>query len=125
MRLVLGRNTKPEMIVRHIIHSMGYRYRLHAKDLPGKPDIVFRPRRKAIFVNGCFWHRHSNVSCKLSRLPKTRLDFWLPKLEGNRLRDEKNLSLLQELGWNSLIIWECELKDTDALARGIKEYIEG
>lgn len=97
------------MVVRRLIHAMGYRYRLHAKDLPGKPDLVFRTRRKVIFVHGCFWHRHS--ACALARLPKSRKEFWLPKLEKNRQRDIKNKQALLNLGWSVLIIWECELGD--------------
>lgn len=115
MALIKGRNTKPEMVVRQLLHSMGYRYRLHAKDLPGKPDIIFRSRRKAIFVHGCFWHRHSDLSCRLARLPKSRLDFWEAKLEGNRERDRANIESLGEMGWDVLIVWECELRDREQL----------
>lgn len=86
MSKVRGKDTKPELIARRMLHAMGYRYRLQAKDLPGRPDIVFRRRRKVIFVHGCFWHRHPDPECKLARLPKSRLDFWLPKLERNRER---------------------------------------
>lgn len=122
MRRVRGRNTKPEMKVRQLIHAMGYRYRLHAKDLPGTPDIVFRRRHKAIFVHGCFWHRHKD--CKLARLPKSRIEFWTTKLEGNRRRDIINQKMLNRMGWQFLIVWECELKDSQLLAQKIKTFLD-
>ena len=110
MSRIRGRDTKPEMRVRHALHAAGFRYRLHARDLPGKPDIVFRSRRIALFVHGCFWHQHPDINCKLSRMPKSKLDFWRPKLEGNRLRDEKNRFELESRGWTVFEIWECETK---------------
>jgi len=110
---VRSRDTKPEMTVRQIVHAMGYRYRLHAKDLPGKPDLVFRSRGKIVFIHGCFWHRHAD--CALARLPKSRQNFWLPKLDANRQRDLKNESALRDAGWDVLTIWECELGDIDQL----------
>lgn len=125
MARVRGRDTRPEMIVRRVIHGMGYRYRLHARDLPGHPDIVFRKRKKAIFVHGCFWHRHPDPACKLARLPKTRLDFWLPKLEGNRRRDIANEERLEALGWRVLLIWECKLRDREQLRNDLRRFIEG
>lgn len=123
MSLVRGRDTKPEMRVRRPTHALGYRYRLHRRDLPGKPDLVFGPRRKVIFVHGCFWHRHPDPACKFARLPKSRKDFWLPKLEGNRERDERNNAMLTEMGWDVLEIWECETADADALAKKIKGFL--
>ncbi|OHT20224.1 Very short patch repair protein [Sphingomonas haloaromaticamans] len=125
MGRVRGRDTKPEMVVRRLIHGVGYRYRLQARDLPGRPDIVFRKRKKAIFVHGCFWHRHPDPSCKLARLPKTRLDFWLPKLEGNRKRDIANVKRLEEMGWQVLLVWECELRDREQLKNVLRRFIEG
>jgi DNA mismatch endonuclease (patch repair protein) len=110
------------MVVRRLVYALGYRYRLQARDLPGRPDLVFRPRRKAIFVHGCFWHRHLN--CALARLPKSRGDFWLPKLESNRQRDIKNECALQDAGWKILIIWECELDDVARLKNRIKEFLD-
>lgn len=110
MSRIRGRDTKPEMRVRRALHAAGLRYRLHAKDLPGKPDLVFRGRRIALFVHGCFWHQHPDPNCKLSRMPKSKLDFWRPKLEGNRLRDEKNRSALEAEGWTVVEVWECETK---------------
>lgn len=114
MARVRGRDTKPEMLVRRALHAAGLRYRLHAKGLPGRPDIVLPSRRVAVFVHGCFWHRHPDPNCKLARLPKTRLDFWIPKLEGNRARDERKKAELEKLGWRVIEIWECQSKP-DAL----------
>lgn len=125
MGRVRGRDTKPEMVVRRLIHGMGYRYRLQARDLPGRPDIVLRKHKKAIFVHGCFWHRHPDPSCKLARLPKTRLDFWLPKLEGNRKRDIANVERLEAMGWQVLLVWECELRDREQLRNELRRFIEG
>lgn len=123
MARISAKDTKPEMIVRRIVRSLGYGYRLHRKDLPGKPDLAFFSRKKAIFVHGCFWHRHADSTCKLARLPKSRLDFWLPKLEGNARRDEKKIEQLREIGWNTLVIWECELKDTASLMDKIASFL--
>ncbi|WNK01246.1 DNA mismatch endonuclease Vsr [Thalassospiraceae bacterium LMO-JJ14] len=122
MARIRAQDTKPEMVVRRIIHSHGYRFRLHAKELPGKPDIVLRPRKKAIFVHGCFWHRHPN--CSLARLPKSRLDFWEPKLEQNRKRDLKNQCELKILGWDFLVVWECELGDMNALKSRLLDFLK-
>ena len=125
MSLIRAKNTAPEIRVRKLLHRMGYRYRLHAKELPGKPDIVFRKRRIAVFVHGCFWHRHSAESCKLARLPKSRLDFWEPKLTKNRERDEKAISALEEAGWRVLVVWECESGHTEQLENKLRAFIEG
>ena len=113
MSRIRHRDTKPEMMVRRLLHAMGFRYRLHDKRLPGSPDIVFASRKKAIFVHGCFWHRHPDAGCALARMPKSRLDFWRPKLEGNRTRDVRHQSELDALGWRYLIVWECELRDKE------------
>ncbi len=115
MRRVRSRDTKPELRVRRLLHAMGYRFRLQRRDLPGTPDIVLPRYRVAIFVHGCFWHRHPDPRCRLARLPKSRLDFWIPKLEANRTRDVRNAEALRDLGWQVLTLWECELKDGDAL----------
>ncbi len=127
MSRVRSGNTKPELVVRRMVHAMGYRYRIHGKRgktrLPGSPDLVFGPRRKVVFVHGCFWHRHEG--CPNDRPPKSRQDFWLPKLEANRQRDEVNLKLLCELGWESLVVWECELKNLPALEERLRTFIEG
>jgi len=122
MSRVRSRDTKPEMLVRRLVHAMGYRYRLHAKELPGKPDLVFRSRKRVIFVHGCFWHRHPG--CALARLPKSRGEFWLPKLEANRQRDIKNELALQKANWSALIIWECELSNVPELKNRIKEFLD-
>ena len=111
MSKVRGRDTKPEMKVRRRLHALGYRYRLQAKELPGRPDIVFRPRRKAIFVHGCFWHRHEG--CRYASTPKTRTEFWEEKFRQNIERDDRNEKALSKLGWKTLIIWECQLKNAD------------
>ena len=123
MARVRGRDTKPEMRVRRALHAAGLRYRLHAKGLPGRPDLVLPSRRVAVFVHGCFWHRHPDPDCKLARLPKSRLDFWLPKLEGNRARDGRNKAALEALGWKVIEVWECETKPEalSALARRIQK----
>ena len=124
MSLVRGRDTKPEMLVRRVTHAMGYRYRLHYSKLPGKPDLAFPGRRKVVFVHGCYWHRHPDPSCKLARLPKSRLDFWKPKLEGNRRRDLENQRKLREMGWDVLVVWECQLREVDSVALMIAEFLE-
>lgn len=124
MSRVRGKNTAAEMVVRRLVHGMGYRYRLHGGELPGRPDLVFGKRRRVIFVHGCFWHRHANSSCKLARLPKSRLDFWLPKLEANRARDLKNQQRLEALGWQYMVIWECELTNQAMLMNKIRAFLE-
>lgn len=121
MSRIRNRNTGPEMAVRRIVHGMGYRYRLHRRDVPGTPDLVFGPRRKVIFVHGCFWHRHKN--CRLARLPKSRLDFWEPKLEANRIRDERNQYELSRKDWEVLVIWECEIKQESRLRQRIRKFL--
>ena len=123
MARIRGRDSKPEMIVRRLTHALGFRYRLHRRNLPGTPDLVFASRRKVIFVHGCFWHRHPDPACKLARMPKTKLDFWAPKLENNRKRDEANLARLRDLGWQTLVIWECETGDHGALEARIEEFL--
>ncbi|KQS03647.1 endonuclease [Sphingomonas sp. Leaf357] len=125
MARVRNRDTKPKLVVRRMLHAMGYRYRLHAKDLPGKPDIVFRGRRKVIFVHGCFWHRHPDPACPLARMPKSRLDFWGPKLEANRARDLATAVRLEAMGWSVLLVWECELRDREHLGNKLRRFIEG
>lgn len=111
MSRIRARDTKPELRVRRLLHGLGYRFRLHRRTLPGTPDLVFPSRKKAIFVHGCFWHRHEG--CRLARLPKTRQDFWLPKLEGNRARDLRDQAALRDLGWEVLVVWECEVQSQD------------
>lgn len=125
MGRIRGKDTKPEMRVRKLVHSMGYRYRLHRKDLPGNPDLVFPARRKAIFIHGCFWHRHPSARCRLARLPKSRLDFWFPKLEENHRRDKRNLSKLKALGWAAMTIWECQIGKNEVISKKIRKFLEG
>jgi DNA mismatch endonuclease (patch repair protein) len=124
MQAIRSKNTKPEMTVRKLIFSLGYRYRLHGKNLPGKPDLVFPSRKKAIYVNGCFWHQHDDPNCKLSRLPKSNLEFWLPKLERTKARDREHLVKLAELGWEYLTIWECDLKNTEKITCLIRTFLD-
>lgn len=124
MARVRNKDTKPELAVRRMVRALGFGYRLHHGNLPGRPDLVFPGRKKAIFVHGCFWHRHESVPpCPLARLPKSRLDFWLPKLEGNRLRDQEKQRKLMEQGWTYLVIWECELKRQAMLEDRIKSFL--
>lgn len=123
MARITGKNSKPEMRVRRLIHGMGYRYRLHDPRLPGKPDMVFPGRRKVIFVHGCFWHRHPDPECPLARLPKSRLDFWLPKLEANRERDLRQQSELKAMGWDFEVVWECELRHEEQLRNKIVAFL--
>jgi len=124
MALVKGKDTTPELLVRKLVFSLGYRYRLHAKELPGHPDLVFRSRGKVIFVHGCFWHRHSDPSCRLSRLPQTRMDYWVPKFQKNQLRDDRVLAQLEGLGWQVLVVWECELRDPVAVKAKLKRFLD-
>ena len=116
------KDTQPELTVRRLVYSMGYRYRIHDAGLPGRPDLVFRGRQKVIFVHGCFWHQHKG--CTIYRMPKSRQDFWLPKLKENKARDRRNMSKLQRMGWGVLVIWECELGDLDALRDRIISFLE-
>ncbi len=122
MALVRCKDTGPELIVRRLVHSLGFRYRLHNTKLPGKPDLVFAGRRKIIFVHGCFWHRHGR-NCALTRWPKSKLDFWRPKLEQNHKRDKKNHRSLRRAGWDILVVWECELEDIKCVTRKITAFL--
>ena len=119
MRAVKSKDTSPEMIVRKLIYSLGYRYRLHYKDLPGKPDLVFLSRRKVVFVHGCFWHKHM---CKRgNRIPRENRDYWVNKIQSNVARDERNINSLEENGWEVMVVWECEIKEIEKIkARLIK-----
>lgn len=123
MSRVQGKNTGPERRVRSVLTALGFRYRLHYSKLPGRPDIAFPGRRKVIWVHGCFWHRHPG--CALARLPKSRLDFWKPKLEGNRNRDLRNEADVRAAGWDTLVVWECELSDESALVAQLKRFLDG
>ena len=121
MSRIRCKNSDPEMKLRRLVHAMGFRYRLHDKKLPGKPDLVFKSRHAVIFMHGCFWHRHEE--CKLARLPKSRLDFWQNKLEANRHRDLYHQQQLLELGWSVLVVWECELSNTDKVSSIVKDFL--
>lgn len=122
MRAVKSKDTGPELIVRRLLYSLGYRYRLHRKGLPGSPDIVFVGRKKAIFVHGCFWHGHG---CVKGRLPKSKLNYWQPKLEQNINRDRTKIEQIESLGWQSLIIWQCEMKDLVVLRNQLRIFLDG
>ncbi len=123
MRRIRGKDTKVEVLVRHLTHSLGYRYRLHSKALPGKPDMVFPARRKTVFVHGCFWHQHDDPDCKITRVPKSNLSYWVPKLERTKIRDFYNQEALRGLGWDVLVIWECESYQQENLAARIKDFL--
>ena len=121
MARVRGKNTRPELLVRKLLFAAGYRYRLHVRKLPGSPDVVFPSRKKVIFVHGCFWHRHDN--CALSRIPKSRVDFWSDKLNGNKARDQRNQKALIEAGWQVLVVWGCELGDLTILEERLQLFL--
>ena|SRR5579871_931873 len=120
MARIGGKDTAPELIVRRLLHSLGYRFRLHRRDLPGKPDIVFPVREKAIFVNGCFWHAHG---CRIGRPPKSKLEFWGPKLAGNRARDKRNRAKLRSMGWAVLTVWQCQTRNPDRLSTTLLSFL--
>jgi DNA mismatch endonuclease (patch repair protein) len=125
MRRIRGKNTAPELAVRRIVLRLKYRFRTHAKHLPGKPDLIFPRQRKAIFVHGCFWHSHPSSSCKDSRIPKSRVSYWSQKLKRNTERDHQNLSALRKLGWKAIVIWGCQTeKDLRILAGRIKRFLK-
>jgi DNA mismatch endonuclease (patch repair protein) len=123
MGRIRGRDTQPEMAVRRLVHRLGHRYRLHRRDLPGIPDLVFFRLKKAIFVHGFFWHRHGDPRCKLARLPKSRLGFWKPKLDANRRRDTTKQTALRALGWKILVVWECQIGDKEQLENKITAFL--
>lgn len=120
MSRISSKNTKPELLVRSFLHRLGFRFRLHRKELPGRPDIVFPARRKAIFVHGCFWHGHY---CKATKMPKSRVAFWDAKIAGNRKRDIRARRRLKALGWHSLVIWECDLKRPEKLRAKLLRFL--
>lgn len=115
------RDTKPELAVRSLLHRLGYRFRLHRKDLPGTPDLVLPRHGVVVFVHGCFWHGHR---CKVDKMPKSRTDYWGPKIEANKARDARKRSELRRLGWRVIEVWECELKRPDTLARRLTRLID-
>ncbi|WP_258194975.1 very short patch repair endonuclease [Janthinobacterium sp. PAMC25594] len=121
MARVKGKNTGPELMVRKMVFAAGYRYRIHVENLPGSPDLTFPGRKKVIFVHGCFWHRHEG--CDLARMPKSRIDFWCSKLSGNKLRDARTVEALRGSGWDVMVVWECELRDPESVARAIQIFL--
>jgi DNA mismatch endonuclease Vsr len=123
MRAVRGKDTGAELRVRRLLHALGYRFRLHARQLPGRPDIVFPARRKAIEVRGCFWHRHPDPQCKNAALPATRREWWAKKLDANVARDLRNLEALEAMDWKVLVIWECEMRDTAGLETTLTGFL--
>jgi DNA mismatch endonuclease (patch repair protein) len=120
MRRIRSKGMLPELAVRSMVHRMGFRFRLHRKDLPGKPDLVFASRRKVIFVHGCFWHAHD---CKVAHTPKSNAAYWGPKLERNRARDTRNIDALRAAGWKPLVIWECEIRSGRTLQKRIRSFL--
>lgn len=123
MRRIKSKDMKPELAVRRLVHGLGYRYRLHRRDLPGKPDLVFGSKRKVIFVHGCFWHGHELEGCNDARVPKSNTDYWNLKLARNKERDAAHNAELKEAGWKVLTIWECEMKTQSIVEKRIKRFL--
>jgi DNA mismatch endonuclease (patch repair protein) len=122
MSRIRGKDTRPELVVRSLLHRMGYRYRLHQKNLPGKPDIVLKKYRTVIFVHGCFWHRHKG--CRFAYDPKSRQEFWQNKFKENKARDRKNRLELEKFGWKVQVIWECETDNIERLMRKVTAFLQ-
>lgn len=120
MSKVRSKDTKPEMLVRRRLHSLGFRYRLHRKELPGSPDLVFPSLKKVLFVHGCYWHGHD---CRWGKLPKSNTSFWEEKIAANVGRDERNIRDLKRLGWETFTVWQCELRDEETAIAGVVEYL--
>ena len=123
MAAIRSIDTTPELTVRRLVTGLGHRYRLHRKDLPGKPDLVFGPRCKVIFVHGCFWHLHPKASCRDARPPKSNTRYWSPKLKRNVARDAEHVAALKKLGWKVLIVWDCEIKHRAKLGARLKKFL--
>jgi DNA mismatch endonuclease (patch repair protein) len=121
MSKVGQKNTKPEMMLRRALHARGYRYRLHQRDLPGSPDLVFPARRKVILVHGCFWHGHE---CRWGKAPKSRAEYWLPKIKANKARDNRVLTLLCDKGWQAMVVWQCELRDLSSTVERVVAFLD-
>lgn len=121
MSRIRGKDTKPEIAVRSMLHRLGYRFRLHRNDLPGRPDIVLPSRKTVILVHGCYWHRHPG--CRYAYSPKSRVDFWEKKFSENIARDRRNMDELQSIGWRALVVWECELREPDELKKRLKDEL--
>lgn len=120
MQAVRREHTGPEMAIRRALHARGYRFRVHDRTLPGSPDIVFSLRRKAVFIHGCFWHGHG---CAKGRLPKSRGEYWVPKIEANKARDERALSELRKAGWEALVVWQCQVKDIEQVVETVISFL--
>lgn len=124
MRAIRNKDTKPEQLARKLLFAEGYRYRLHAKHLPGKPDLSFPGRKKVIFIHGCFWHQHATPKCPIRVVPTSNTGYWAPKLTSNTVRDSNNMRELRQLGWKVLVIWECELRiDERKALRKMKNFL--
>ena len=123
MRKITSKGMKPELLVRSIVHCLGYRFRLHRSDLPGKPDLVFPSRKKVIFVHGCFWHQHAAAGCRAAHTPRSNTEYWGPKLARNVQRDARAQAQLTIAGWSVLTLWECELKDHNAIAQAVSAFL--
>ena len=123
MRRIRSKDMSPELRVRRLIHGMGYRYRLHRRNLPGHPDIIFPKMKKAIFIHGCFWHQHPDSACRITRVPKSRLEYWVPKLNRNKQRDAEVMVLMRKIGWEVLVVWECQVADEESLKRSVVDFI--
>jgi DNA mismatch endonuclease (patch repair protein) len=122
MQSIRSKDTKPELAVRRLVHALGYRYRLHGRDLPGRPDLVFRGRRKVIFVHGCYWHMHA---CAYGRVaPATNAEFWREKRLANVARDRRTKTRLRALGWRALVIWECQVRGTERLTKRVRAFLD-
>lgn len=121
MSRVRSKNTRPEMALRRALHAQGYRYRVHRKDLPGSPDIVFPARKRVVFVHGCFWHRHAG--CKLSSTPKSNVEFWTRKFEANVARDLRNQRELEQMGWQVFVIWQCQIRDINRAVKKVSAFL--
>lgn len=124
MRRIKSKGMKPELTVRQLAHRLGYRFRLHRKDLPGKPDLVFAGRRKVIFVHGCFWHQHPDPGCSDARRPRSNTNYWGPKLERNIVRDEYARRSLENAGWKVLVIWDCETRNQANLEARLRGFLD-
>ena len=124
MSRIRSRDTKPELIVRSMLHSEGFRYRLHRRGMPGCPDIILARYRVAVFIHGCFWHWHPDPNCPIASLPKSNVDYWLPKLTRTRNRDLENISQLEKEGWRVSVIWECQLADREKVLRDFRKLLE-
>ena len=125
MSLVKSRDTKPEVLVRKFLHYCGFRFRLHDKNLPGKPDIVLRKYRTVVLIHGCFWHGHKSGRCRLARIPKSNIEFWKKKIIENAMRDQRNKKMLKKLGWHVIEVWECQLRKPilNRLAESIRRNV--